>query len=81
MATTGESESADSPRLASDPRAVLERQWGKATAEAIHAQNEYAALISQGAADDQTVGAAWLRVWRAQEQQRELSSQLDQLEL
>jgi hypothetical protein len=59
--------------------AILERRWGNATAEVIHAQSDYSALISQGAADDKTVSAAWLRVWRAQEHQRELSSELDRL--
>jgi hypothetical protein len=78
--TAGDFESDDSPSLASDARTVLERRWGNAAAEVIHAQREYATLVSQGAADDEAIGAAWLRVWRAQERQRELSSELDRLE-
>ena len=59
---------------------MVELQWGNATLEVIHAQREYTALVAQGAADDETVATAWLRLWRAQERQRELSSELDRLE-
>ena len=75
-----DSESDDNPDLAADDQASLERQWANATLEVIHAEREYAALVSQGVADDETVGAAWLRLWRAQQRQRELSSELDRLE-
>jgi hypothetical protein len=51
-----------------------------ATLEVIHAEREYAALVSQAVADDETVGAAWLRLRRAQQRQRELSSELDRME-
>jgi hypothetical protein len=58
---------------------TLESQWGDATVEVIHAQSVYAELVSRGAADDETVVAAWLRLWRAQERQRQLSSELDRM--
>ena len=68
-----------SPNPATHARAILERQWGDATVEVIHAQSVYAELVSRGAADDETVVAAWLRLWRAQERQRQLSSELDRM--
>ena len=36
-------------------RAMLERRWGYAAAEVIHAQRKYAGLVSEGAADEETV--------------------------
>jgi hypothetical protein len=69
------------PGLAADTRAILERLWGNATLEVIRAQREYAELISRGVADDEAVAATCLRLWRAQERQRELSSELDRLEI
>jgi hypothetical protein len=80
LRAAGDSESDDTPGLAADVQATLERQWANATLEVIHAEREYAALVSQGVADDETAGAAWLRLWRAQQRQRELSSELDRLE-
>jgi hypothetical protein len=81
LPAAGDSESDDNLSLLAHARTILERRWGNATVEVIHAQREYAVLVSQGAADDETVGAAWLRVWRAQERQRELSSELDRMEI
>jgi hypothetical protein len=69
------------PGLANDARAILEHQWGNATLEVIGAQRAYAELVSRGVADDETIVAACLRLWRAQERQRELSSELDRLEM
>lgn len=68
-----------SPNPATHIGAILERQWGDATIEVIRAQSEYAELISGGLEDDQTITAAWLRLWRAQERQRQLSSELDRM--
>jgi hypothetical protein len=69
------------PALATDDRTILERQWGNATLEVIGAQRAYAELVSLGVDDDETVVAACLRLWRAEERQRVLSSALDQLEM
>jgi hypothetical protein len=69
------------PGVASDPRADLERQWANATLEAFRAERAYAELVSRGMDDDETIAAAWLRLWRAQEHQRKLSWELDRLEL
>jgi hypothetical protein len=55
-------------------------QWRDATVEAIHAQIAYAQLVSQDTADDRVFAAAWLRLWRAQQHQRELSLELDQMD-
>jgi hypothetical protein len=68
-----------SPSPATQIGAILERQWGDATIEVIRAQSEYAGLVSRGVEDDETITAAWLRLWRAQERQRQLSSELDRM--
>ena len=68
-----------SSSVATDARLGLERRWGNATVEVIRAHRDYAMLISHGAAEDKVVDAAWLRLWRAQEHQRELSTELDLL--
>lgn len=80
VAAAPEAAFSGSPSTAIDARLDLERRWGHATAEVIHAHRDYAMLISQGAAEDKLVDAAWLRLWRAQQDQRELSSELDLLE-
>jgi hypothetical protein len=80
-AAAGEPAFGGSRSTASDARLGLERRWANATAEVIHAQRDYATLISHGAAEDKIIDAAWLRLWRAQEHQRELSSELDLLEI
>jgi hypothetical protein len=71
------------PMISANPAiqigAILERQWGDATIEVIRAQGEYAGLVSRGVEDDETIMAAWLRLWRAQERQRQLSSELDRM--
>jgi hypothetical protein len=64
---------------ASHVGAILERQWGDATIEVIRAQSEYAGLVSRGVEDHETITAAWLRLWQAQERQRQLSSELDRM--
>jgi hypothetical protein len=69
----------NSPDPATRGQTALESQWGDATIEVTHAQSVYAELVSRGAADDETVVAAWLRLWRAQERQRQLSSELDRM--
>ena len=58
---------------------ALERRWNEATVAVILAQVAYAELESHGNADDGTVVAAWLRLWRAQERQRQLSAELDRV--
>jgi hypothetical protein len=68
-----------SPNPATQTGAILERQWGDATIEVIRAQSEYAGLVSRDVEDDETITAAWLRLWRAQERQRQLSSELDRM--
>jgi hypothetical protein len=67
--------------LATDARETLDGQWDDATVAVIHAQIAYAELVSQGVAEDETVAAAWLRLWRAQERQRQLSWELDRMEI
>jgi hypothetical protein len=67
--------------LATDARDLLDRQWDNATVAVIHAQIAYAELVSQGVAEDGTVAAAWLRLWRAQERQRQLSWELDRMDI
>lgn len=58
---------------------ALERRWKEATVAVIRAQVAYAELESHGNADDGTIVAAWLRLWRAQERQRQLSAELDRV--
>ena len=45
--------------VATEARLGLERRWGNATVEVIHAHRDYAMLISHGAAEDKIVDAAW----------------------
>jgi hypothetical protein len=66
---------------ATDTRQTLDRQWDDATVAVIHAQIAYVELVSQGVAEDETVAAAWLRLWRAQELQRQLSWELDRRDI
>ena len=80
VSAAGDPALGDSPGMAGDARFGLERQWSNATAEVIRATSDYVILISRGAAEDKTVDAAWLRLWRAQEHQRKLSLELDLLE-
>jgi hypothetical protein len=63
-----------------DGQAWVRGQWRDATVEAIHAQIAYAELVSQDTADDDVFAEAWLRLWRAQQHQRELSVALDQMD-
>jgi hypothetical protein len=57
----------------------LDRHWGQANVEVIKAQIAYGELASHGPATDESLSAAWLRLWHAQERERQLSSALDRL--
>jgi hypothetical protein len=56
----------------------LDRQWELATLEVMSAQRAYAELEGGIGENDSVVAAAWLRLWRAEERQRQLASQLDE---
>jgi len=66
--------------LVGDAQARVRGQWRAATVEVIYAQIAYAELVSKDTADDGAFAAAWLRLWRAQEHQRELAAELDQMD-
>jgi hypothetical protein len=70
-----------SATLTTDAWETLNRQWDDASVAVIHAQIAYAKLVSQGMAEDETVAAAWLRLWRAQERQRQLSWELNRMDI
>lgn len=55
-------------------------QWRDATVEVIRAQIAYVELASQDTAHDSIFAAAWLRLWKAQAHERELSLELDQMD-
>jgi hypothetical protein len=57
--------------------AALDSLWGLATVEVIDAQRAYAELSSSSDDDDGAVGAAWLRLWRAEERQRQVGLRFD----
>jgi hypothetical protein len=57
--------------------AALNHRWGLATVEVIHARRAYLDLTSNGEGNEATVSAAWLRWWRAEERQRQLSAQFE----
>jgi len=59
-----------------ETEASLDRQWELATIEVVQAQRAYAELEDRMGENDSVVAAAWLRLWRAQERQRQLASQL-----
>jgi hypothetical protein len=56
----------------------LDRQWELATLEVMNAQRAYAELEGRIGANDSVVAAAWLRLWRAEERQRQLASRVDE---
>ena len=70
-----------SASLTTDAWETLSRQWDDASVAVIHAQIAYAELVSQSMAEDETVAAAWLRLWRAQERQRQLSWELNRMDI
>lgn len=57
--------------------AELDMLWGLATVEVIEAQLAYAEVASTSDDNDAEVAAAWLRLWRAEERQRQVSTQFD----
>jgi hypothetical protein len=57
--------------------AALNQRWGLATVEVIRARRAYLDLTSSGEGDDAAVSAAWLRLWRAEERQRQVSAQFE----
>ncbi len=57
--------------------AELDMLWGLATVEVIEAQLAYAEVASKSDDNDAQVAAAWLRLWRAEERQRQVSAQFE----
>jgi hypothetical protein len=53
---------------------ALHRMWELATVEIMHAQLEYSELEGRSNVDDRVLAKAWLRLWRAEERQRELAA-------
>jgi hypothetical protein len=64
---------------AHDAVATLELLCGEATAAVIRAQLHYRELASRDVVEPGALDAAWLRLWRAEERQRELSREFDDL--
>ena len=54
--------------------------WNEAIVAVIKAQITYADLMSQRELDAKALDAAWLRLWRAREQERRAARELDRLE-
>ena len=57
--------------------AALNDLWGLATLEVIGARRAYIDLTLSGDAADLAVSAAWVRLWRAEEHQRQISAQFE----
>jgi hypothetical protein len=57
--------------------AALDRLWGLATIEVIDARRAYAELSSSSDDNEAAVAAAWLRLWRAEERQRQVGSRFN----
>ncbi len=57
---------------------TLDRQWELATLEVMNAQRAYAELEGRIGENDSVVATAWLRLWRAEERQRQLASQVEE---
>jgi hypothetical protein len=57
---------------------ALDRLWELATVEIMRAQLEYSELEGRSGSDDRSVAEAWLRLWRAEERQRELAALISQ---
>ena len=62
-----------------DEEAVLHRLWKLATIEVVNAQRDYASLEGCSGDIDSLVAAAWLRLWQAENQQRQLATQIKSL--
>jgi hypothetical protein len=58
-------------------RAALNQLWDLATIEVILARRAYIELTSNFDGGDPIISAAWLRLWRAEERQRQVSAQLE----
>jgi hypothetical protein len=63
----------------SEALSMLEHECGQATVAVIRAQLAYASLAARPEADDSTFADAWLRLWRAEERQREVFSAIERL--
>jgi hypothetical protein len=63
---------------ATDALDALNHQWDLATVEIMRAQLEYSELEGRGGIEDRVVAEAWLRLWRAEERQRELAGLIGQ---
>ena len=53
---------------------TVHRLWELATIEIMHAQRDYIELEGRSSVDDRLLAEAWLRLWRAEERQRELAA-------
>jgi hypothetical protein len=54
----------------------LERMWCEANAEVIRAQRNYEAVLSEDDCGITAQDHAWLRLWRAQQREREIAETL-----
>ena len=70
-------ETSDRP---ADLRSGLDRQWRDTIIAISESQQQYAGLISRGTEDEAIVSAAWLRLFRAEERQRELLRAMEALD-
>jgi hypothetical protein len=59
------------------PDPLLDHRLDEATAALIRARIVYTELDSDDGADQQSVAAAWLRLWRAQERHAQLSARFE----
>jgi hypothetical protein len=59
---------------ADDGIETLHRLWELATIEIMHAQRDYIELEGPSSVDDRLLAEAWLRLWRAEQRQRELAA-------
>jgi hypothetical protein len=57
---------------------ALHRLWEVATVEIMWAQLEYSELEGRSGVDDRVDAEAWLRLWHAEERQRELAALISQ---
>ena len=54
-------------------------RWNEAIVAVIKAQIAYADLMSQPDLDEKALDAAWLRLWRAREQERSAARELEHI--
>ena len=59
----------------------LERAWAAAAATAIRAERAYHAIAAADDEGDPLASAAWLALWRAEEQQRAVGQELERLRM